>query len=77
MYVKEIKVMIYYIIDTAYIREVTFVSILFAFIATCLSIYWGQNALPRDQGRAFAVNGAKSAGKPRGAGIIFLLTFIL
>lgn len=69
--------MIYYIIDTAYIREVTFVSILFGFIATCLAIYIGQGALPRDQGRAFAVNGAKSAGKPRGAGIIFILIFIL
>lgn len=69
--------MIYYIVDTAHIREVTFVSILFAFIATCLGIYIGQNSLPRDQGRAFAVNGAKSAGKPRGAGIIFILIFIL
>ena len=77
VYVKEHEVMIYYIVDTAYMREVTFASILFAFLITCLSIYWGQNALPRDQGRKFAVNGAKSAGKPRGAGIIFILTFIL
>lgn len=69
--------MIYYIIDTAYVREITFVSILFAFIATCFGIYIGQSALPRDQGRAFAVNGAKSAGKPRGAGIIFIMIFIL
>ena len=77
VYVKEHEVMIYYIVDTAYMREVTFASLLFAFFITCLSIYWGQNALPRDQGRKFAVNGAKSAGKPRGAGIIFILTFIL
>lgn len=69
--------MIYYIIDSAYTREVTFISIIFAFILTALCIHFGQNALPRDMGRAFAVNGAKSAGKPRGAGIIFILTFIL
>lgn len=69
--------MIYYIIDTAYAHDVTFFSILFAFASTCLCIYLGQNALPRDIGRAYAVNGAKSAGKPRGAGIIFILTFIL
>lgn len=69
--------MIYYIIDTAYAHTITFISILFSFISTCACIHWGQNALPRDMGRAFAVNGAKSAGKPRGAGIIFILTFIL
>ena len=34
-----------------------------------------KDRLPSDQGRAFAVDGAKSAGKPRGAGIIFVLVF--
>jgi len=33
--------------------------------------------LPRDEGRAFAVNGEKSKGKPRGAGIIFILVFAI
>jgi phospho-N-acetylmuramoyl-pentapeptide-transferase len=33
--------------------------------------------LPKDQGRAFAVNGALSEGKPRGAGIIFVTSFTL
>jgi phospho-N-acetylmuramoyl-pentapeptide-transferase len=69
--------MIYYIVDQAYARQVTFASIIFAFILTALCIHFGQNALPKDAGRAYAVNGAKSAGKPRGAGIIFILTFIL
>ena len=35
-----------------------------------------QNRLPRDHGREFAVNGMKSAGKIRGAGIVFICTFI-
>ena len=33
--------------------------------------------MPKDQGRAFAVNGALSEGKPRGAGIIFVTSFTL
>ena len=32
--------------------------------------------LPKDGGREFAVDGKKSAGKPRGAGIIFVLVFV-
>ena len=36
-----------------------------------------QNKLPRDHGREFAVNGMKSAGKIRGAGIVFICAFIL
>ena len=36
-----------------------------------------KNILPRDAGRAYAINGSKSVGKPRGAGIIFILTFTL
>ena len=69
--------MIYYIVDNSYMSIISFISIMFAFICTCLAIKLGQNVLPRDAGRAFAVNGAKSAGKPRGAGIIFILVFVL
>lgn len=36
-----------------------------------------RDKLPTDQGREFAVNGALSAGKPRGAGIVFVIVFIL
>ena len=57
----------------SYINELTFVSILIAFAATCIITNLCKNILPRDQGRAFAVNGQKSEGKPRGAGIIFVL----
>ncbi|MGN0160169.1 MAG: phospho-N-acetylmuramoyl-pentapeptide-transferase [Lachnospiraceae bacterium] len=69
--------MLYDIFYPNYIKEYTFVSILFAFILTCVSISLCKEALPKDGGRAFAVNGKLSAGKPRGAGIIFVLTFTL
>ncbi len=36
-----------------------------------------KNKLPKDQGREFAVDGKLSAGKVRGAGIIFVCAFIL
>ena len=67
--------MIFKLLDNAYINEVTFISILLAFAATCIAINLCKNTLPRDQGRAFAINGNKSEGKPRGAGIIFVLIF--
>ncbi len=69
--------MIFKLIDSAYINEITFISIILAFAATCIVISLCKNILPRDQGRAFAVNGQKSEGKPRGAGIIFVLVFAL
>ncbi len=67
--------MIFKLLDNAYINEVTFISILLAFAATCITINLCKSILPRDQGRAFAINGLKSEGKPRGAGIIFVLVF--
>ncbi|MBQ7003881.1 MAG: phospho-N-acetylmuramoyl-pentapeptide-transferase [Oscillospiraceae bacterium] len=48
-----------------------------AFILTMLGIVFFRKALPKDQGREFAVNGALSQGKPRGAGIILIIAFIL
>lgn len=35
-----------------------------------------KDLLPKDHGREFAFKGKKSAGKPKGAGIIFILIFI-
>jgi phospho-N-acetylmuramoyl-pentapeptide-transferase len=69
--------MLYNIFYPDYINEYTFLSIIFSFALSCLSISLGKEVLPKDGGRAFAVNGKLSAGKPRGAGIIFILTFIL
>jgi len=50
---------------------------LFAFGGTAYATAKFKKYLPSDQGRAFAVEGAKSAGKARGAGIIFVLVFTL
>ncbi len=69
--------MIYYFVSTQFMKEITFLSVIFAFLITCISIALGKNTLPRDAGRAYAINGTKSVGKPRGAGIIFILTFTL
>ena len=62
--------MIYNLISSDLIKEVTFISVLFAFILTCAAIALGKNILPRDAGRAYAINGSKSVGKPRGAGTV-------
>ncbi len=49
--------------------------ILFAFFATVLLLWKCKDKLPRDLGRDFAVDGKLSAGKPRGAGFLFVLIF--
>ena len=46
-----------------------------ALCAVLLKVF--QNKLPRDKGREFAVDGEKSAGKIRGAGLVFICSFIV
>lgn len=46
-----------------------------AFLTTVLGIPKITRYLPRDQGRAFAVDADKSVGKPMGAGIFFTAVF--
>ena len=53
-----------------------FGGILFAFVATVLATAKLSKFLPKDAGREFAHDGKLSAGKPRGAGIIFVLAFV-
>ena len=50
--------------------------ILFAFLATVTATAKLCQYLPKDAGREFAHDGKLSAGKPRGAGIIFVLAFV-
>ncbi len=50
--------------------------ILFAFIITVSATAKLAEYLPKDAGREFAHDGKLSAGKPRGAGIIFVLAFV-
>ncbi len=51
--------------------------LLAAFGLTCLLTAKLGDRLPRDEGRAFAHDGKLSAGKPRGAGLIFILVFVV
>lgn len=74
---KEEKNMIETIFHITYSKEVMLFSLLAAFLLTAVAIKVLQDYLPHDLGRAFAINGQLSKGKPRGAGIIFVITFII
>ncbi len=69
--------MLYEIFDISFSREILLVCLLLTFLTSCISLKLMQNVLPRDGGRAFAVNGGLSQGKPRGAGIVFISIFSL
>lgn len=56
---------------------VLLVPMLCSFLIAFFSLKFFKRILPKDQGRAFAVNGALSEGKPRGSGIIFVTSFTL
>jgi len=56
---------------------IAFLGILFAFGVTVWAMAKLNPLLPKDAGRDYAHDGKLSAGKPRGAGIIFILTFTL
>ena len=67
--------MINYIVDNG--QLVAFIGILTAFFLTCFSMSRFSRYLPKDMGRQYAHDGKLSAGKPRGAGFIFILVFIV
>ncbi len=69
--------MINYFLNSPHAGIVGFVGVLFAYIVTCLALGMAKEKLPRDHGRQFAHDGVLSAGKPRGAGFIFILIFVL
>ena len=48
-----------------------------AFILTCFSMQKLTKILPTDKGREYAHDGSLSAGKPRGAGFLFILVFVI
>ncbi len=58
------------------IPAVSIVGLLAAFGLTCFFIAKFADRLPKDGGREFAHDGKLSAGKPRGAGLIFILGFV-
>ena len=55
----------------------TLIGILFAFCFTCFALAKWSKYLPKDLGRDFAHDGKLSAGKPRGAGFVFIIVFVL
>lgn len=55
---------------------VLFIGIMAAFFLTCIFMVKCSGLLPKDAGRAYAHDGKLSAGKPRGAGFIFVLVFL-
>lgn len=68
--------MIAYFMKLTEVNTLYFIGIIVAFAATCLLLSKCTGILPRDQGRAFAVDGSLSQGKPRGAGFLFILVFL-
>lgn len=58
------------------IQITAFLGIMAAFTLTCLFLHLFYSKLPTDQGREFAHDGKLSAGKPRGAGFVFILVFM-
>jgi len=69
--------MIHTLIPEGYASLAAFGGIMFAFLATIVAISRLGGYLPKDIGRDFAHDGKLSAGKPRGAGIIFVLVFVV
>ena len=58
-------------------KLLAFLGIICAFGLTCLLLQTMSKHLPRDLGRDFAHDGKLSAGKPRGAGFLFIIAFII
>ena len=48
-----------------------------SFIITLIAITVFKKIMPTDNGRAFAVNGKLSQGKPRGVGAVFITVFVI
>ncbi len=67
--------MLYSVVSEKYSSLLALAGILFAFVATVAATAKLGVHLPKDAGREFAHDGKLSAGKPRGAGIIFVLAF--
>lgn len=68
--------MLYSIVSEERSSLLALTGILFAFIVTVTATAKLGAYLPKDAGREFAHDGKLSAGKPRGAGILFVLAFM-
>lgn len=68
--------MLHFWLSDTYDSLLALAGIIFAFAATLIFTSKLQGLLPKDGGREFAHDGKLSAGKPRGAGIIFVLCYV-
>lgn len=57
-------------------RNVSCAAAAAAFAVSVLLLVLFKDKLPTDVGRAYAINAEKSKGKPRGAGIVWVLVFV-
>lgn len=69
--------MMTYLFENAEMKWIALAGLLFAFIITCILLSVFSNKLPKDLGRDYAHDGKLSAGKPRGAGFLFIIVFIV
>lgn len=69
--------MLHLLLSQEYDALLALIGILFAFASTTFMTAKLADRLPKDAGREFAHDGKLSAGKPRGAGIIFVLSFVV
>ncbi len=59
------------------VNLVNMIGVIVAFVATCLCMKYGKDKLPTDRGKEFAHDGQAAKGKPQGAGLYFVLVFIV
>ncbi len=67
--------MIYLLFPAINLTGLILAGSLLALVLTFAILKFGSGLLPRDAGRVYAHEGALSAGKPRGAGFVFILVF--
>ena len=67
--------MLHFVLPEGYDSILALAGIIFAFVATVFATSRLADRLPKDAGREFAHDGKLSAGKPRGAGVIFVSAF--
>lgn len=69
--------MLVYFFNIPYDLKWLLVSAFVSLMITFILVKFVASRLPKDQGRAYALNGQLSKGKPRGAGMVFSFTSIL
>lgn len=69
--------MIYNVLKENDILLTSLIGLIFAFLITIILLVKYGSYLPSDLGRDFAHEGKLSAGKPRGAGFIFIIAFLI